>query len=434
MTAPAEPAVVLHCDKNLRISSEFRGYQPAGREDSLIFMLIILAELVKIVYNICMANIHMVQNQKSGKTSIIGIVVASLCILVYLGALVSVIIRINTSVEQQRLIAEQEFFDLADLASSAGVLGFMDETFVEIIQKSLDSSKTLEGIIITGPNGEYGFEKERGKALIYVNGSPRFRNRFDFSRQMLYLPLRIQGLRNVNIQAVASAINYADVSGILKQAMLLIVIALAAAFFTLIMESVQKGGTKARRSKTPEKAAAKAAEKNTGAYAAGGSYSVRGRVVREENTEARLAEELQRSILTGDDLVFIVIEYKPAVDDEFYSRFAADAARFFNSRDFVCERGEKGISVICPGFNLDTGFLNADEFHNRIMGKYPVLFTAKTELCMGLSARAHRPVNAERLIFEAEEALERAMMDPVSHIVAFKSDPDKYKAFMESKE
>jgi hypothetical protein len=67
------------------------------------------------------------------------------------------------------------------------------------------------------------------------------------------------------------------------------------------------------------------------------------------------------------------------------------------------------------------------------MGKYPALFTAKTDLCMGLSSRSGRPVNAERLMFEAEEALERAMMDPVSHIVAFKSDPEKYRAFMESR-
>ena len=68
-----------------------------------------------------------------------------------------------------------------------------------------------------------------------------------------------------------------------------------------------------------------------------------------------------------------------------------------------------------------------------MMGKYPALFTAKTDLCMGLSSRSGRPVNAERLMFEAEEALERAMMDPVSHIVAFKSDPEKYRAFMESR-
>jgi hypothetical protein len=370
----------------------------------------------------------MFQARHSRKTSIIGIVVASVCILVYLAALVSVIIRVNASMEKQRLIAEQEFFDLADLASSAGVFSFMDETFVEIIQKSLGSSKALEGLIISGPNGEYGFEKERGRALSYVNGSPRFRNRFDFSRQTLYLPLRIQGLRNVNIQAVAGIIDYAELADILKKAMILIASSLALAFFTLLLESLRKGGPRAASSGKAEDAP----DKDTVSYAAGGSYSPRGRVVREENAEARLAEELRRCASAGKDLAFIAIEYKPAADEEFYSRFAADAARFFTSRDFVCERGEKGVSVICPGFSLDAGFLNADEFHNRLLGKYPVLFTSKTDLCMGLSARSQRPVNAERLMFEAEEALERAMMDPVSHIVAFKSDPEKYRAFMET--
>jgi hypothetical protein len=350
---------------------------------------------------------------------------------VYLGALVSVIVRINTSMEQYRLVAEQEFFDLADLASSAGMLSFMDETFIEIIQKSLDASKTLEGIIITGPNGEYGFEKERGRALNYVNGSPRFRNRFDFSRQMLYQPLRIQGLRNVNIQAVAGALDYAELTEILKQALFLIASALILAFFTLIAESVRKEHTSYNKPKAEDKQ--EKVNKPAAAYAAGGSYSVRGRVVREENTETRLTEELQRCAAAGQDLAFINIEYKPAADETFYARFAADAARFFTSRDFVCEKGEKGISVICPGFNLDTGFLNADEFHNRIMGKYPDFFKGKTDLCIGLSARTERPINAERLMFEAEEALERALMDPISHIVAFKSDPDKYKAFMESR-
>jgi hypothetical protein len=391
-------------------------------------MLIILAELRKNVYNL-----FMFKARNSGKTSVIGIVVASVCILVYLGALVSVIIRINSSMEKQRLTAEQEFFDLADLATSAGVFSFMDETFIEIIQKSLESSKTLEGVIISGPNGEQPFEKERGRALVYVNGSPRFRKRFDFSRQMLYLPLRIQGLRNVNIQAVAGALDYNELAEILKQAMLIIASSLALAFFTLLVESLRKGKNQQPRAAFSGQAKTEIKDKNAAAYASGGSYSQRGRVVREENTEARLSEELQRCAQAGDDLAFIVIEYKPAVDEEFYSRFTADAARFFTSRDFVCERGEKGVSVICPGFNLDTGFLNADEFHSRILGKYPVLFTSKTDLCMGLSSRSERPVNAERLMFEAEEALERAMMDPVSHIVAFKSDPEKYREFMENK-
>jgi hypothetical protein len=332
--------------------------------------------------------------------------------------------------EEQRLVAEQEFFDLADLASSAGVLSFMDEAFVEIIHKALDGTKALEGVIITSHNGEYGFEKERGRALNYVNGSPRFRNRIDFSRPTMYLPLRIQGLRNVNIQAVSSALNYEDLTSILKQALALVAAALALALIALVLDSLKKKSA-APSFEKPKPKPEKSADSST--YAAGGSYSQRGRIVREENTEVRLTEELHRCAASGQDLSFIAIEYKPPVEESFYARFTADAARFFNSRDFVCERGEKGISVICPGFNLDTGFLNADEFHNRVMGKYPALFAAKTDLCIGLSSRSGRPVNAERLMFEAEEALERAMMDPVSHIVAFKSDPEKYRTFLETR-
>jgi hypothetical protein len=374
----------------------------------------------------------MAQLHSSGKNSVVGIIVAFICILVYLGALVSIIVRINTSMEQQRLAAEQEFFDLADRASAAGVLSFMDETFIEIIQKNLDESRTLEGVIITGPNGEYGFEKERGKAINYVNGSPRFRSRIDLSRQMLYLPLRIQGLRNVNIQAVARALDYAELTVILKQALILVASALLLASCALIADSMRKKRDKAFSK--PKAESIKEPKSAASGYAAGGSYSQRGRVVREENTSTRLTEELLRCAAQGQDLTCIAIEYKPPADEAFYARFTADAARFFSSRDFVCEKGEKGISVICPGFNLDTGFLNADEFHNRIMGKYPDFFKTKTDLCMGLSSRSGRPVNAERLIFEAEEALERAMMDPVSHIVAFKSDPEKYRAFMESRD
>jgi len=374
----------------------------------------------------------MAQLHSSGKNSVVGIIVAFICILVYLGALVSIIVRINTSMEQQRLVAEQEFFDLADRASAAGVLSFMDETFIEIIQKNLDESRTLEGVIISGPNGEHGFEKERGKAIDYVNRSPRFRSRIDLSRQMLYLPLRIQGLRNVNIQAVARALDYAELTVILRQALILVASALLLASCALITDSMRKKRNKAFAK--PKAESVKDPKSASSGYAAGGSYSQRGRVVREENTSTRLTEELLRCAAQGQDLTFIAIEYKPPADEAFYARFTADAARFFSSRDFVCEKGEKGISVICPGFNLDTGFLNADEFHNRIMGKYPDFFKTKTDLCMGLSSRSGRPVNAERLIFEAEEALERAMMDPVSHIVAFKSDPEKYRAFMESRD
>jgi len=347
-----------------------------------------------------------------------------------MGVLVYVIIGINTNMNQRRVVAEQEFYNIADLATSAGRLHPMDETFNDIILDALKRCVALEGLIISGPNGEEGFEKESGRALTWVNNSPRFRNRFDFSRQQLFQPLQIPGLRNVNIQAVAGAFDYTGISKVLKQALLPVIISLVLAFFTLLISAMsRKTGIE---SKQKEKPSAETAKEKPRQNVRGG-YSERGRIVREENTESRLTEELRRCAAAGQDLSFIVMEFKLVIDDPSYARFTADTARFFSSRDFICEKGERGVSVICPGLNLDAGFLNAGEFHTRVTGKYPSLIKSKTDLCIGLSARSGRPVDAERLMFEAEEALERAMMDPISFIVAFKSDPEKYRAFMESR-
>jgi hypothetical protein len=347
-----------------------------------------------------------------------------------MGVLVYVIIGINENMNQRRLVAEQEFYDIADLASSVGLLHDFDESFNDILENALKRCSALEGLIISGPNGEIGLEKEPGRALTWVNNSPRFRNRFDFSRQQLYQPLQIKGLRNVNIQAVAGAFDYTEITKILKQALLPVVISLALAFITLIVSAVNRktGGAAKQKEKEADEPV-----KETPKQKARGGYSERGRIVRQENTESRLTEELRRCAAAGQDLSFIAMEFKQGIDDPAYARFAADTARFFSSRDFICEKGERGVSVICPGLNLDAGFLNAGEFHTRVMGKYPSLIKSKTDLCMGLSARSGRPVDAERLIFEAEEALERAMMDPISFIVAFKSDPEKFRAFMESR-
>jgi len=372
---------------------------------------------------------RMSQAKNSTKTSVLGIIIACICIIVYMGVLVYVIIGLNTNMNQRRLVAEQEFYDIADLASSVGLRHFMDETFNDIILNALKRSVALEGLIISGPNGEAGFEKEPGRALTWVNNSPRFRQRFDFSRQQLYQQLRIHGLRNVNIQAVAGAFDYAEISKILKQALLPVIISLVLAFFTLLMSSM--GRKQGAATKQKEKKAAEPVKETPKQNAH--VYSERGHIVREENTETRLTEELRRCAAVGQDLSFIAMEFKLEIDDPSYARIAADTARFFSSRDFICEKGERGISVICPGLNLDAGFLNAGEFHTRLIGKYPSLIKSKTDLCIGLSARSGRPVDAQRLMFEAEEALERAMMDPVSFIVAFKSDPEKYRAFMESR-
>jgi hypothetical protein len=417
---------------------------------------------------------------------------------VYLAALVYAGIKLYISVDERRVTAEREFFDLADRATAAGVLGFMDQPFITAIEDAIAESRTIEGVIISGPDGEYAFEREGGGTIAWVNGSPRFKSRPDLIREPLFLPLRIEGLRNGNIRAAALAVDYSLVAGVLKQTLIMVLAALALAFFTLLLESLvgkgrwteisPQGGDRfdplagrplrqdeitprsrypryrpAREAPVPPAAppAPKAeplssaapeilreAEReapspgeNSGALLprendeAGprGLFSPHGNIGWEDYTLERLAAELHRCASFEQDLVFIVMEFRnlKSPDDGFYNEFADEAVNFFTLRDLIFEKGDRGISIIYPNIDLDMGFTKAEEFHSRLMSKYS--FASKTDLCIGISSRSGRLVDAERIIFEASESLARALKDPVSHIVAFKSDPEKYREFIRTK-
>ena len=415
--------------------------------------------------------------QSNRKTPVVSAVIASVCIVVYLAALVSAVVRIYISVEDRRNIALREFSDVADLAASAGVLGFMNEPFVDTINDALASSGTLEALIISGPDGEYAFERVRDSAINWVNNSPRFKNRIDFLRQPLYLPLRIQGLRNVNIQAVAGAFDYGVLTGILKETLLLVLGGLVLAFFTLLLESlllkspVPQDLFSSENVKPPKEEPRPTVIRNAAAgsgddddddddeededddaiadypapsFAGSGTgtteesrpvpkglYSPNSNIGWEEYTGDRLESELHRCASFEQDLTLIIMELKePAPAFGFFKQFAEDAVHYFTQRDLIFEKGERGITVIYPNIDVETAFTKSEEFHNRILTKHSSSFKSKTDICIGLSSRSGRLIDAERLIFEAGEALERALSDPVSHIVAFKSDPEKYRAFI----
>ncbi|MDR2159819.1 MAG: hypothetical protein LBP23_07105 [Treponema sp.] len=420
---------------------------------------------------------------------------AVICILVYIAALVFAAVRITANCMERRIVAESEFFSLADRASSSAVaLGFMNEPFNAAMEDAVASSLTLQGVIVTGPGGEHAWERERGAAITWTNNSPRFKSRFDLMREPFYMPLRIEGLRNVNIQAVAGSIDYEYAIGILKQSLFIVLAGLTLAFFTLLLDSLMKSRRSYAREAgfsaglqtgsgftmeepgrergagftteeaaageprfgagpeygatepepPPERPAAPMA-KQTAPAAAGaefspgdpgpkGLFSPRGNIGWEEYTNERLAAELHRCASFEQDLAFIVMEFRglDRIDDRFYRQFAEDSVNFFTLRDLIFERGERGISIIYPNVDLETGFAKSEEFHNRVLSKYSPVFKSKTDLCIGLSSRSGRLVDAERIVFEAAEALAKALEDPVSHIVAFKSNPEKYRDFIAS--
>jgi hypothetical protein len=415
----------------------------------------------------------------SNKGSVISSIIASVCIIVYIAAITLAAVRIYTALNERRSLARNEFFDLADLSASAAVRGFMNPDYQKAIQDAMTDSLTLAGVIISGSNGEYAFERSKGAVISWQGESPRFNPGFGVSKEPFNLPLRIEGQRNVNISAVYGYIDYDFFITLLKQTLVTILAALSLAFFTLMFDTLvlknktsdlsykappPSGGAQGVRGEDfldplndavfeePEESKPEADSDSKGpaenavpqplktpaspAVKTGpqGLYSPRGNIGWEAYTKDRLASELHRCAASEQDLVLIMMRFKDTdkLEPSLFNQFADEAVKFFILRDLIFENGDRGLSVIIPNIDLDQGFVKSEEFHNRILSKLPDSFKSRSDLCIGLSSRSGRLIDADRLLFETDQALEKALQDPVSPIVAFKSDPEKYRAFIAS--
>ena len=408
----------------------------------------------------------------SAKTSKISSIVAALCIIIYNAAIGFGAVRVIANIGDRKKTAENEFYDLADRASSSAVfLGFMSEAYQETIRDFLGSSETLLGIIITGSNGEYAFERYAGSGIVWAGEFPRLKTGAGFPAEPFHLPLRVEGQRNVNIQAVYSIIDYDLFLGVLRDTLIAVLAALSIALVTLTIEMSRKKKESYYRSELSAESAESDESAGESIPAPGdaddlflpeddetspfgnvsfeekpdigsaqgqspqGLYTARGNVGWESYTRERLNSELHRCASSEQDLTLLVMGFSNGgtMSDTLYRQFADEAAACFVMRDLIFENGENGISVIIPSADLEQSMEKAGEFRGRIMNRLPESFDGKKSLCIGLSSRAGRLIEADRLILEASTALKKAMADPVSPIIAFKSDPEKYRDFIRRK-
>jgi hypothetical protein len=376
------------------------------------------------------------------------------------------VIKIIADIGDRRHDAEQEFNDLADRSSSAVVLGFMSEAYQESIRDALNDSRTLLAVIIAGAGGEYAFERYPGSVVVWTGDSPRFKTGFGLPEEPLFRRLRLEGRRDGSILGFYSYIDYHAFTGTLRNTLIIILIVLGAAVLTLILERSFKNRSPGYQSVPPHAAVPETAPETTPRQSPEseappqaaapqnapqrkpipqtvkapepeaeadpkGLFSPRGNIGWESYTRDRLESELHRCASFEQDLTFIMMEFKDRkLDDHLYKFFAEEAVNFFTLRDLIFEKGDQGIAVISPNIDLEQGFLKSEEFRQRIIKKLPDSSKTRSGLCMGLSSRSGRLIEAERLMFETSQALLKALSDPDSPIVAFKSDPEKYREFI----
>jgi hypothetical protein len=347
-------------------------------------------------------------------------IVAFISIVLYAAALGIGAIRILAGMNERRAAAQREFYDLADTASSAGALG-MGESFKDAVRDAVNASKTLQAVIITGPFGvEFTYERNDNGLIAWEGDAPRFQRRFGVSRNPHFSPLRVDGLRNATIQAVSAGIDYPAFSRILLQSLFLVLAAAVLSALTLLITHLKGKNAALVSDKMQEIYAPKPEQAGEPPDAAADDSLIK----------EKLDADLGICSIADEDLTLILME-RGAGKDGLNRTLAERAGAFFARPDSVFERGGRGLAVILSGEGLDAGFSRAKQFQNRILADFPEWSMGGEGLRMGISSRNNRLVRADRLLFEASGALDKAGAE--SPIVAFKSDPDKYKAFVQDR-
>jgi len=362
------------------------------------------------------------------RTPVISGIISAVCIIIYLTAVVYATVCIYLSIEKTKSIAAREFTFIADTAFSAGMEGFMEPKYQEVMKTALSNSSKIEALIITGPDGEYAFEKQTNTAIRWEDNSPRFINKFTFSNHEYYRPLPIHDSRGASIKAVAIAFDMNDFVKILKETLIIIMIGFTISFFTMLIQLIlgkNKPQPAFEYSSDQDEFEPEITEAGPK-----GLYSSRSNIGWEEYIKDRLDSELHRCSSTEKDLSLVLIEFTDLTNDEMYRQSAEEAIPCFSSRDLLFEYGKWGIAVILPGVDLETAISKSEKYFQHIMGKFPRGYNSASSICIGLTSRSGRLLNAARLTLEAKEALKKAKSDSKTPIIAFKSDPEKYREFI----
>ena len=147
----------------------------------------------------------------------------------------------------------------------------------------------------------------------------------------------------------------------------------------------------------------------------------------------RLGAELRRSASFEQDLSLMITSLEGSHrGDEAFNLYAQTVRDFFSFKDMAFMFGEQGVALILPNMDVDHALRMSEE----LLKKLSVLlhgkakWTADQGVFMGLTSRAGRLVDADRLVGEAMAALGKARKDPGSRIMAFRPDPEKFRAYL----
>lgn len=148
----------------------------------------------------------------------------------------------------------------------------------------------------------------------------------------------------------------------------------------------------------------------------------------------RLGAELRRSASFEQDLSILIasLDSSTGRTDPNYAVFAKTSRSFFSFNDLAFIFGSTGLAIILPNTDIDQAMRMSEE----LLKKLAMLIQDRSDpmsylnLFMGLSSRSGRLVEADRLLGEAMAAHRKAREERDTHIMAFRPDPEKFRAYL----
>ena len=159
------------------------------------------------------------------------------------------------------------------------------------------------------------------------------------------------------------------------------------------------------------------------------SSSSANNLVWEEHLEKKLKYELEKAASFDQDVSFVIISFEnSSASFKQIKKDLIDTVNSYFSLDLSFEYGKKGLALIMPDKALENGISEVKSFLIRL----EQLFSFDN-LKAGLSSRNGRIISPSIIIHEAEGALKKAFTEPDRNLIAFRSDPEKYREYISSK-
>lgn len=149
----------------------------------------------------------------------------------------------------------------------------------------------------------------------------------------------------------------------------------------------------------------------------------------ESYLKPRLENELIRATSSEFDLCLFIIKIADLSKDAPETKKISEILlSFFQFKDMVFEYKDDSYAAIKTNLSIDDAIKTADNLYSELT---ETLKETSAKCYIGLSSKTIRMVGAERILKEADAAVEHAQEDPEYPIIAFRANAEKYMEFVE---